>query len=404
MNQPTERNRLTWSALNRWQQRTLLAAGVGVLLCLLGIVINPAQFFRSYLFAYLFWLNLALGCMAVAMTHSLTAGHWGLVMRRPLEAGMLTLPLLALLFLPLCFGLRYVYQWADPAAVAADELLQHKAPYLNIPFFLVRALGYFVIWSVLAYLMRRWALEFNRNNDPWLLRRLQKLSGIGLALYGLTVTFAFIDWIMSLEPHWYSTIYSVMVATGGMLQAFAFIIIVVILLARRPPLADLVTPKILNDLGSLLFAFVMLWAYMAFSQFLLIWAGNLPEEIPWYLRRLAGGWVWVALAIVLFHFALPFALLLSREWKRNLRLVMGMAGLILFMRLVDTYWLVAPAFSGSGWALHWLDLATLLAVGGIWIVAYGWILARQPLLPEGDPRLAQLIVDQEEDHAAPSFH
>ncbi len=404
MNSITERGQQSWAALNRWQQRSLMASGVAILLCLLGVFINPAQFFRAYLFAYLFWLNMGLGCLAIVMIHSLTGGDWGTVMRRPLEASMMTLPLLALLFIPLTFGLIYVYQWADPAAVAADELLQHKAIYLNIPFFLGRALLYFVVWGGLAYLLRRWSLELNRTNDPWLLRRLQKLSGIGLGLFGLTVTFAFIDWIMSLEPHWYSTIYSAMVATGAILQGFALVVVVVALLANRPPLAEVVTPKIFNDLGSLLFAFVMLWAYMAFSQFLLIWAGNLPEEIPWYLRRLAGGWVWVALAIVLFHFALPFVLLLSREWKRNLRLVAGVAGLILLMRMLDTYWLVAPAFSGTGWIWHWLDLTTLVAIGGIWLVAFSSILARHPLLPEGDPRLAQLLADQEEDHAAPSYH
>lgn len=394
-NQRTERNLPLIS---------LGAAAVGIVLCVIGLFVNPAQFFRSYLFAYLFWVNMGLGALSIVMIHSLTAGQWGLITRRPLEAAMLTLPLLALLFVPLCFGLSSVYEWADPAKVAADELLQHKAPYLNVPFFLARAAGYFLIWSVLALLMRRWSLAYNRNGDPELQRRLQRLGGIGLGLYGLTVTFAFIDWVMSLEPHWYSTIYSAMVATGGILQAFVLAVLVVLFYAKRPPLVDLLTARLINDLGSLVFAFVMLWAYMAFSQFLLIWAGNLPEEIPWYLRRLAGGWGWVATAILLFHFALPFVLLLSREWKRNLRLVGAVAGLVLLMRLVDSYWLVAPAFSDEGWMVHWLDLATLLAVGGLWTAAFRWLLARQSLLPEGDPRLAEMIEEQEEHHVAPSFH
>ncbi|MCE7984382.1 MAG: hypothetical protein DYG89_24680 [Caldilinea sp. CFX5] len=390
-----------WAERDRYERWALIAAGVGILLCLLGLFVDPAQFFRSYLFAYLFWLSMALGCLAIVMMHYLTGGDWGLVLRRPMEAGALTLPLLAILFVPLLFGLRTLYPWAQPAVVAADELLQHKQPYLNIPFFLVRAVIYFMAWCGLAFWLRRGSIRLDQTGDPWLVKRLQKVSAGGLALFGLTVTFALIDWLMSLEPHWYSTIYGAMVATGAVLQAFAFGIIVVCLLAERPPLAAVVTPRVFNDLGSLLFAFVMLWAYMAFSQFLLIWAGNLPEEIPWYVRRLAGGWQWVALAIVLFHFALPFVLLLSREVKRNARLVLGIAVLVVVTRLLDTFWLVAPDFGERG-PLHWLDIATVIAIGGLWYALFRWLLARQPLLPVHNPRLEELEEEAEGDHAVQS--
>ena len=208
---------------------------------------------------------------------------------------------------------------------------------------------------------------------------------------------------MSLEPHWYSTIYSVMVGTGAIVQAFAFVIVVVCLLAERPPLADLITPTVFNDLGSLLFAFVMVWAYMAFSQFLLIWAGNLPEEIPWYLRRLAGGWQWVALLIVLFHFALPFALLLSREFKRNARLVVSVAGLVVLMRLFDTLWLVAPGTAEQS-TLYWLDWVTVVAMGGLWFLVFQRFLRRQPLLPVHTPRVTELLADEDDDHVAQHAH
>jgi len=384
---------------DRWPRRALIVAGAGILLCLLGLFLDQAQFFRSYLFAYLFWLSMALGSFTIIMIHHLTSGDWGVLLRRPLEAGALTLPLLALLFIPLVFGLPYIYEWARPAAVAADELLQHKQSYLNVPFFLLRALFYFICWIGIAWLLSRWSLEQDRTGNPALLPRLQKLSAGGLVLFGLTVTFAFIDWIMSLSPHWYSTIYSVMVATGAILQAFAFVIIVVYLLAERGLLGTLVTPKLFNDFGSLLFAFVMLWAYMAFSQFLLIYSGNLTEEIPWYIRRLEGGWKWVALAIVLFSFALPFALLTSRELKRNARLVAGVSVVMVGIRMVDIFWLVAPEFHAGGLSIHWLDLATLVSIGGLWVAAYIWLLKRHPLLPMRDPRLVQLLRDEAADVA-----
>lgn len=375
---------------DRIQNRSLIVGALGLVLCLVGLFFNPDQFFQSYLFAYLFWLGMGLGCLAIVMVHHLTSGAWGVVMRRLLESGAMTLPLMALLFIPLAFGLSHLYIWARPEAVAADEALQHKSAYLNVPFFLVRAAFYFIAWAAVAFTLNRWSLAQDRIEKIDWTPRLKRLSAGGLLLFGLTVTFAMIDWVMSLEPHWYSTIYSAMVATGLLVEAFAFVIVLVFLLSDREPLAKVMTERTFNDLGSLLFAFIMLWAYMAFSQFLLIWSGNLSEEIPWYLSRLAGGWKWVALAIVLFHFALPFALLVSRDLKRNARLLTAVAALLLLMRLVDMFWLVMPAFYKTGLHVHWLDLAAAVGIGGIWIAAFIWWLKDKPLLPLHGPSIKEV--------------
>ena len=372
--------------------RPALALGLAALAaCGIGAFFAPAQFFHSYLFAYVFWAGIALGCLAVVMLQYLTGGAWGLVIRRALESGTRTLPLVALLFLPILLGIGRLYEWARPEEVAHDPILRHKAPYLNIPFFAGRAVLYFAAWLAVAYFLNKWSLQQDRGWDRRVFRKLQLLSSAGLVLYGLTVTFSSIDWVMSLEPHWYSTMFGVLFIAGQGLSAFAFIIAVTVLLARRKPLSDVISPSHYHDLGKLLLAFVMFWSYVSFSQYLIIWAGNLPEEIPWYLRRLQGGWGWIGLALILFHFLLPFLLLISRTANENPRLLASVAALVVFMRLVDIFWLIAPVFSGSGFRLHWMDLAAPTGIGGLWLAVFLWQLAKRPLLPASDPRLAQAV-------------
>ncbi|MCZ7570840.1 MAG: hypothetical protein M5U01_19950 [Ardenticatenaceae bacterium] len=374
-------------AFDRIQRGALIVGIVGIALLIVGAVLSPAQFFRSYLVGYLFWLGIALGCLAIVMLHYLSGGTWGAVLRRFLESGTKTIPLMALLFVPLVFGLPYLYVWARPEAVAKDELLQYQSLYLNIPFFLIRAAIYFVTWGVLVYFLNKWSAEQDRTADPEVTRHLRLLSAGGEVLFGLTATFAFIDWVMSLEPHWFSTIYSAMVTMGDVLGAFAFVIAVVALLANWEAFAEVTTPRLWNDFGSLLLAFVMIWAYLAFSQFMLIWAGNLTDEIPWYLRRINFGWQWVALLVVLFHFALPFALLLSRDLKRNAQQLAMVAIVIVVMHLIDTFWLVEPAFTETGLRVHWLDVVAPVGLGGIWIAVFVWQLKKRPLLPLHDTQL-----------------
>jgi hypothetical protein len=320
------------AVLSRLQKRFFLIGIVVIGISLIFAFLSPDQFFRSYLFAYVFWIGLALGSLAITLLHHLSGGRWGAVIRRVLESGTRTFPLLALLFLPLIPGIRALYLWSDQKKVAADHILQQKSAYLNVPFFLGRTALYFAVWLILAYFLNKWSRQEDQGSTATLQSRFQFLGGIGLLLYGLTATFASVDWMMSLEPHWFSTIYGLLVITGQVLSAFAFVIAVASILMQHSPLSEKLTSTLFHDLGKLMFAFVMVWAYLAFSQFLIIWSGNLPEEIPWYKHRLTHGWQILGLFIVIFHFALPFLLLLSRDLKKNPRLLSMIAVGVLFMR------------------------------------------------------------------------
>ncbi len=383
------------AAVSRARGPVLLAGIVGCALCVAGAILQPVQFFRSYLFACVFWAGIALGALAVLMLRYLTGGAWGVPIRRPLEAATRTLPLVVLFFLPMLAGLKTLYPWARPEEVARDPILRHKALYLNTSFFLGRFVVYAAVWLLLAYFLNRWSQEEDRSADPSVLRRLQLISGAGVLTYGLTITFWSIDWLMSLEPHWYSTMYGVLLMAGQALSGLAFVTAVTILLARFEPLSKFLSPEHLHDLGKLLFAFIMFWAYVSFSQYLIIWAGNLPEEIPWYLERLHGGWGWFGVAIVLLHFALPFLLLLPADANRNPRLLASVALFVVAMRAVDLFWLIRPVFSPGRLEVHWLDFAAWIALGGVWLWFFLWQLLRRPLLPRYDPDLAGAI-----EHAA----
>jgi hypothetical protein len=376
--------------LARVQRIAGIAAAVAVVLAVIGAIVDPPAFFRAYLFAYVFWFGIALGSMAILMVQYLTGGAWGAVVRRVLESATRTLPLMAVLFVPLAFGLRHLYPWARPEVVAHDALLQHKSVYLNVPFFLFRAAFYFAVWIAVMHYLNRWSLEQDTRDDPRITRRLEMLSRGGLLLYGLTETFAAIDWAMSLEPHWYSTIYGILLMGGQGLATFAFAIPVAALIARRPPLSRIVTPAQFHDLGNLMLAFVMLWAYFSFSQLVITWSGNLPEEIPWYVRRIQGGWIWVAALLVAFHFMLPFVVLLSRDVKRRPVLLTAVALGVIAARLVDVFWLVRPPFTEGGVVVHWLDFVLPVAIGGAWLWVFVWQLGTRPLLPLNDPYLPEL--------------
>jgi hypothetical protein len=373
--------------VHRVQRPALIIGLVALGSCLAGASVSPQQFFRSYLIAYLFWFGIAMGCLAILMIHHIAGGAWGAVIRRLLESGTRTLPLLALLFLPLIAGMQQLYEWAQPEHVAHDALLQHKSFYLNAPFFMARAAFYFTAWIMLVVFLNRWSLEQDRTADPRVQRRLELLSRGGLVIVGLTMTFASIDWVMSLEPHWYSTIYGIVTMGGQVLTAMAFVIPVAALLADRGPLAGVAENEQFHDLGKLLLAFVMLWTYFALSQFLIIWSANLPEETPWYLRRLQGGWQWLALALVLFHFALPFLVLLSRDVKRDARALAVVATAMVLVRFADLFWMVTPAFHPAQLRIHWLDAGTVIGIGGVWLWAFVWQLEGRPLVARNDPSL-----------------
>jgi len=274
--------------LDRIQSRSLIAGAAVLSICVVAAVFDKSQFLRSYLVGYLFWLSIAVGSVALLMLHHLAGGNWGFVIRRILESAARTIPVMALLFVPLLLGLSVLYVWARPHAAIAGESLQPNRAYLNIPFFLARTALYFAVWIALAGLLNRWSRAQDQTGELNLARRFQVLSGPGIIVYALTVTFASIDWVMSLEPLWYSTIYGVIFIVGQGLSTLAFAIIMLSLLAQHEPLAEVVKPEHFHDLGNLMFAFLMLWAYTSFSQLLIIWSANLPEEIPWYVRRLNG--------------------------------------------------------------------------------------------------------------------
>jgi len=360
------------------------AVGVGIVglsLALIAALVDPERFWPAYLFAHLFWLGLSIGSAALVMLHHLTGGRWGFAIRRILEAGARTISLMAVLFVPIFFGLSYLYEWTHAEVVAADDVLRHKSRYLNVPFFSLRAVLYFVVWIALAQLVTRWSYQQDRTGDPALSRRLRALSGPGLVLYGGTITFAAVDWVMSLEPHWYSTIYGIQFILGQVLTAFTAAIVIAAWLSRARPLSEIATSEVFHDLGNLLLAFVMLWAYVAFSQFLIIWSGNLPEEIPWYLRRTRGRWEGVAGLLIVFHFLIPFLLLLSRAVKRNVRTLAALAGLVLIMRVVDLSWIIMPAFEERGIGLHWSNAATFFGIGGLWFAFWAREVRRHELIP-----------------------
>jgi hypothetical protein len=372
--------------IGQWQRWSLLAGIAGVLLAIVGLILDREQFLRSYLFAYLFWTGMALGCLAILLLHHTVGGKWGMVIRRMCEAGARTLPYMIVLLIPVLVSLPVLYVWARPEA-AHDANIQAKAAYLNIPGVIARAVFYFVVWTFYAYRLSQWSAEQDASGDESLIGKMRGVSAPGLVVFVFVTTFAFVDWIMSLEPHWFSTIYGVMFLVGQVLESFAFMIALLIVLSRRPPLRDFVTKQHLHDLGNLMFAFMVLWAYLSFSQFLITWSGNLPNEIPWYLRRLRGGWGWVALTLVVFHFATPFVLLLMRGVKRHADRLLKVCLLMLVIRVVDVYWLVEPSFYNQQLKMHWLDFVTPLAVGGLWLAAFFWQLKSRPLVPLRDPRL-----------------
>jgi len=377
--------------LDRIQQRSLIVGVVGLALCVVGFFMESEQFFRSYLFGYLFWLGLGAGSFAILMLHNLVGGSWGFSIRRVLESSARTLPWLAILFIPILFGIHSIFEWSHEHVVAADPILSHKEKYLNGSFFVVRAVIYFAIWVGYSMFLMRKMRRQEANGGIYDSRPIQNFSAFGLIVYFLTATLASIDWMMSLEPHWYSTVYGMLFIVNQALSTFAFsIIMVVMMMKASSDFGSRIKQVYVHDLGNLLFAFTMLWAYISVSQLIIIWSGNIPEEVTWYMHRVVGGWQFLPIILVFLHFVLPFAVLLLRKTKRNPKLLARVAMLVIVMRFVDLYWLIAPAFSPEGFHISWLDIAAPVGVGGIWLYLFIRELKKETtMLPLNTPFLVQ---------------
>jgi hypothetical protein len=364
--------------------------------CIFGLIKSPDHFFPSYLLAFIFVLGLSLGSLGLLMLQHLTGGNWGIMIRRPLESATRALPLVAVLFVPIFFGMKYLYAaWLNAPPSGEGALSEFQRSYLTPNGFRVRAILYFAVWGILVFLFNRWSREQDANpEDNSVRRRFKTLAGPGIILYVFVMSFAAIDWAMSLSPHWASTIYGFIFVAGQLISSMSLMIAIVVLLARSGPLSGVLQPRHIHDLGKLLLAFVMLWAYFQFSQLLIIWSGNQPEEITFYYSRLHSQWGVVAVIVLIFHFFVPFFLLLSRDLKRNPKLLPAVAIWLIFMRLVDLFWYTRPQFTSTALPNVW-DLAAALALGGLWFFFFAGHLKQLPVLPVGDPKLAEAIANHE---------
>ncbi len=380
--------------LKKYQQ---IAAFVGLpfLALLVGgyFIAGPQQFLRSYLVGMFFWFGMSMGCLALLMVHMVAGGAWGVMIRRPLEAGARAIPVMWLMFLPLLILAPKLYTWADPAH-ANDKIVVAKHLYLNIQFLWIRWVIYGVVWIGLSTLLNKWSLEEDQTKSWKVSSMMEKLSGPGIVAYFFTITFAAIDFLMSLDVTWASTIYGFLIAIGQGLSAISLAVAVLVLLSKYAPMDHAVTQKHLHDLGKLMLALVMLWAYLSFSQYLIIYSGNLPQEITWYVRRLNGGWQWVGLFLLIFHFAVPFALLLSQQLKKNRHTISKIAIFIICVRVVDVFWLIEPNFQDVNnpvFTVSWLDFVAPIGFGGLWLAMFFRTLPTRPLLPLGYPDLQKAL-------------
>jgi hypothetical protein len=378
-------------AWNRMPVIGAVGALVGAVACVILGAANPKQFFFSWLVSFLFFLSLALGALFFVLIQYAVQGGWGIVLRRIGETIFVTLPVMAALFLPVLLGLRDLYSWTVPGAGEHDALLRWKAPYLNVPFFLIRAALYFGIWSFIALRYYRGSRSQDVTGDPGVSARLRRLAGPAIIVLALTQTFAAIDWIMSLTPHWYSTIFGVYFFAGSFVGFIALLSVVVVAMRRAGLLDTVISAEHLHDIGKFLFAFTAFWAYIAFSQFFLIWYANLPEETFWYKARIEGSWMAVSLVLMAGHFGAPFFYLMGRGVKRKGSTLAVGGAWLLTMHFVDLYWQVMPTLHPEGLRPSVLDIAALVTVGGCFVAAAGWLLRRQALVPLRDPRLAESL-------------
>ena len=397
--------------LDRYQARALAVCGLGTIALLIGSFIGPDALdhaLRAYLAGYVLWVGASLGCMALLMVNHLAAGKWGLIIRRVLEAGAAQFPLMFVLFIPILLGMHHLFPWTEPRLSQlpwdTQKIVLHKGIhtfpyYLNPIFFTVRWVIYFCLWTWFSSTLRRWSIE--RDRDPmardWQ-RIFENRSGIGIVMYALTMTFAMVDWVMSLDATWFSTIFGLIFLAGQGITALSISLITILLLSQEEPMRAMLRKTELHDLGKLMLAFVMLYAYLSFSQWLITWSGNLPQEIGFYLHRLAGNWINLSRFLILFEFAVPFALLLSRRLKKQPAFMVPLCAWMIFMRVIDLYWHVEPNFNTHQRQItfNWMYLAAPLAIGGLWVFSFIRSLKSRPILVGYDVQMEELL---EAEHA-----
>src|ERR1700686_434426 len=377
------------------QKRLLIVGVIFAVISLALAFLRPDEFFRAYLLGYMDWLGVTLGSMAILMIRHLTGGGWGMVIRRILGAAMRCLPLMAVLFIPILFGLPKLYVWARPLDSIADKHLREHLQeltktYLTVYGFIIRAAIYLSIWKLLSFLLTKWSGAQDNPPSRDNSSRFKAVSGPGLILYAFTISFAAIDWVMSIDPSWISTIYGLLILIGELLSAMCFAVVVERILVDYKPMSEMLKPDFVHDHGKWMLTFTMVWAYFSFSQWLIIWAGNLPEEITWYMRRLNGGWGFVGLFLVVFHFAVPFVMLISRPFKRDITRLVWLAAWIMVMRLVDLFWVIEPNFSIT-FSITWLDVVVPIAMGGLWLAYFFRNLSAMPLVPAYDVYSAEVL-------------
>lgn len=369
------------------ERAAAVVGALGLLVCLGGYFWRPEIFFQSYLYAFLYWSGFAFGCLGLFLLNNVVGGRWGVTTRSLLIAGMRTLPVVFLLLLPLFLGLKHLYPWTDVNQVDHNEYLWHKRHYLNIPFFAVRVLIYFAVWLFWGLRAKSMADRQDKDADPGWPVRMRQFSAPGLVAFMLTLTFAYIDWILSADPQFYSTVYGGMIIIGDAVQTLALTIVVLVLISKTDRFGGRVNSSLLHDLGNMMFAFTIFWTYLAVSQLIIIWPADLPQELSWYEVRVHGGWRVIACAIALIMFAIPFLALLSQQRKQNPRRLMRVAIWLLCARAVEMFWVVEPTWRTKSFALYWTDIVAFLTVGGIWLYTYLGYLRRRPLLPLHDPRI-----------------
>ncbi len=377
-----------------WNRLPLVSGAAGVVFLVVSFALGagpPQQFYFSWLVAFMFFLSLALGGLFFVLTHYVARASWSVVVRRMAENIMATLPLFALLFIPIILGMHDLFHWTHADAVAHDELLQKKESYLNTPFFLIRALICFVCWTALALWFRSRSVRQDSTGDVKTTLRLIQLSAPALFLFAITLTVASVDWMMSLDPHWFSTMFGVYYFAGSLVGIFAFMSLLTVAMRRAGLTGGTVTIEHIHDLGKLLFAFTCFWAYIAFSQYFLIWYANIPEETIFYAQRAEGSWLTISKMLMWGHFGLPFLFLMSRNVKRRTGLLVLGSVWMLAMHFFDIYWLIMPIHHTPGVQFTLLDLSTMLGIGGLMIAVVGWLLCRQAVIPVRDPRLAESL-------------